>query len=742
MGDFNFIRSTQNRNLPGGDMNDIMVFNELISNIDLQELPLKGRTYTWSNMQSQPLLQQLDWFFTSPSWTVLYPNTMVTALSKCISDHTPYPSETTVPKTDIFRFENFWVELPGFIEVVKLFWDIPVRADSQGKIINGKFKNLRRGLKIWSKRLSNLNTLIGNSHEAIDFLDNIEEQRPLFIHEWNFRNIVKNHILKLLHYRNIFWKKRCTMRWVKFGDENTKFFHASATQRYRQNKISHLTLNDGTIITSHQEKAHAFLNFYKGRMGTSEGIQMAINLTELITPLAGLENLSNMPSRQELESIMKAMPIDKAPGPDGFNGMFMKKCWNIIAEDFYKLAREFFGLQSSIQNLNISFICLIPKKSSPETANDYRPISVQNMSIKFLSKILAERLQAVILDLHENQYGFIKQRTIQDCLAWTFEFLHQCHQSKKQIVILKIDFEKAFDSVEHSSILAVLKAKGFNETWLKWISDLLTTSSSAVLLNGIPGKNFKCQKGVKQGDPISPLLFVLTADLLQSMINKAHDMGILSKPIPRPDTKFPIIQYADDTLIIMKACQKEIFSLKGILQSFASSTGLRINFHKSCMIPINVPEEKTEILAGTFGCNIGSLPFTYLGLPVGTTRPKIIDFVPLIDRVERRLPAITMFLNQGQRLTMVNSVLSSLPTYYMCTLKIPKKVIEHIDRARRHCLWRKSNEVDARSLSLEAWDKVCKPKHRGGLGIINLEFQNCALLMKHLDKFYNKRGLP
>lgn len=160
------------------------------------------------------------------------------------------------------------------------------------------------------------------------------------------------------------------------------------------------------------------------------------------------------------------------------------------------------------------------------------------------------------------------------------------------------------------------------------------------------------------------------------------------------------------------------------------------------MIPINVPEEKTEILAGTFGCNIGSLPFTYLGLPVGTTRPKIIDFAPLIDRVERRLPAIIMFLNQGQRLTMVNSVLSSLPTYYMCTLKIPKKVIEHIDRARRHCLWRKSNEVDARSLSLAAWDKVCKPKHMGGLGIINLEFQNCALLMKHLDKFYNKRGLP
>ena len=96
------------------------------------------------------------------------------------------------------------------------------------------------------------------------------------------------------------------------------------------------------------------------------------------------------------------------------------------------------------------------------------------------------------------------------------------------------------------------------------------------------------------------------------------------------------------------------------------------------MVPINVDNHKMEVLPGTFGCNIGSMPFTYLGLPMGTNKQKIVDFAPLIDRIERRLPSTSVFLSHGQRLIMVNLVLSALPTYYMCTLKLPKKVIQHM----------------------------------------------------------------
>jgi hypothetical protein len=169
--------------------------------------------------------------------------------------------------------------------------------------------------------------------------------------------------------------------------------------------------------------------------------------------------------------------------------------------------------------------------------------------------------------------------------------------------VLKLDFEKAFDTVEHELILQVLSHRGFGPKWLGWVRAILQSGTSSVLLNGVPGKTFHYKRGVRQGDPLSPLLFVLAADLLQSIINKVRQQDLLQLPLTENcGQDFPIVQYADDTLLIMEACPRQLFFLRAILNYFATSTGLKVNYNKSSMYPVNVCPTKMEILARTLNC--------------------------------------------------------------------------------------------------------------------------------------------
>jgi hypothetical protein len=208
IGDFNFYRFLDNHNRPGANLNDMNTFNEVISYLGLVELPIKGRAFTWSNMQMEPLLEQIDWFFTSAAWTLKFPNMIVNPLARPTSDHVPcvISIATSIPKPQVFRFENHWIKMPGFMDTVKWIWNIHCHRDS-AKIISSKFKLLRKALENWSTSISVINKIISNCNEVILLLDGLEEQRSLHISEWNFRNIVKNCLHHLLLCRKEYWKK-------------------------------------------------------------------------------------------------------------------------------------------------------------------------------------------------------------------------------------------------------------------------------------------------------------------------------------------------------------------------------------------------------------------------------------------------------------------------------------------------------------------------------------------------------
>jgi len=225
------------------------------------------------------------------------------------------------------------LEHTDFFSVVEQSWSAPINVSDAAKIISAKFKNLRMAPKIWKRSLSNLKTKIANVKLVMGFFC-LVEFKDLSIVEWNFESILEKKLQTLLHHQRLYWKQRGTIKWVTLGDALTKFFHANATIKYRRNLITMLEDDTGSSIVHHQAKADLIWTAFKQRLGVSRFSGMNLDLDNFFQHDVETAALTQPFSTEEIDAVVKSLPSDKAPGPDGFNTDFIKKCLPIVKQDF------------------------------------------------------------------------------------------------------------------------------------------------------------------------------------------------------------------------------------------------------------------------------------------------------------------------------------------------------------------------------------------------------------------------
>lgn len=218
----------------------------------------------------------------------------------------------------------------------------------------------------------------------------------------------------------------------------------------------------------------------------------------------------------EIENAVKQLANNKASGPNGLPHEFFKIYWQSLKHNMQGIFEEFWRGTLDLSEINKANIIMISKKVNAAKVGDYRPISIINMILKLITKVLSNRLRVVLLDLISTQQtAFTRDRHIAENFLATREILQHVSESGKKAVFAKIDFAKAFDSIDWNFLTRVMEARGFPNRWVLWIQTILTTSKSRIVLNGEQTEYFNHRRGLRQGDPISPMLFIIAADVFQ-----------------------------------------------------------------------------------------------------------------------------------------------------------------------------------------------------------------------------------
>ncbi|CAH9089090.1 unnamed protein product [Cuscuta europaea] len=446
---------------------------------------------------------------------------------------------------------------------------------------------------------------------------------------------------------------------------------------------------------------------------------------------------------EEIKQAVWSLNKDGASGPDGYNGVFFRTCWDIVGMDVVRAVQDFFIGNHIPKAMACILIVLIPKGDKVSTFADFRPISLSNFISKVCTRVLASRLSAILPKLiSEEQAGFMTGRDISDHILVAQEMVNALDKKVRGTnLVVKLDMAKAFDRLSWVFLEAILFKFGFAGSFIKLILDHLKATHFSVLINGTPSGFFKPSRGVKQGDPLSPFLFTLASEafsrgfkaLIDSYAIKPFWIGQYGQPISH-------LCFADDILIFLNGEARSVQVFKRFLGLYQRASGQAINFNKSNFTCGKTSLARIRKLERLLEMNKINLPMRYLGAALHKGKNKIRFCSGIIQAFDKKLTSWKQkCLNMGGRAILIKYVLNTIPQHTLAVDILPKSVIKILERKMATFLWGSANNKN--KYHWINWQKVCLSNEEGGLGIRSIHDVQKALSLKLWWKWKCKSSL-
>lgn len=721
----------------------IDAFRNGLTDCDLTDLGYAGPIFTWSNQRTDVELVRcrLDRFCGDSSWCALAPQAHVQHLSHPGSDHVPVflnlrgsDSGSRGRRRKPWRFNGHWVRQSACEDVVRKEWNSIPASDCFDKLFEG-VEACQMGLRRWSSDGHN------NPRKKIEeILKNLQKLNlgPQTVESTAEAAGLRAELERVYSDEAIFWKQRSKTLWAREGDRNTSYFHSVATKRKENNSIKGLYNSFGVWCGEDQE-IEGIIHQYFGNLFQTTSPSDAI--IEEVVKHVSTKVTSEMNSKlalpftpDEVLSALAQMAPLKSPGPDGLPVIFFQKYWHIIGSNVLSCVLDFLNLHRMPSILNYTFIVLIPKVARPSRITEFRPISLCNVVYKLGAKALANRIKPCLSSIiSDTQSAFVPHRLITDNVLVAYElnhFIHSHTQGKRAYMALKLDVSKAYDRIEWKFLDRMLTKLGFDSSIVDLIMICVSTVSFSFLLNGSQFGALKPERGIRQGDPLSPYLFICCVEGFIKMVESAVESGRLKGIRITPSA--PCISqlcFADDTILFSQATTRDAEVIRSILDLYVAASGQIINLEKSTIIfSPNAQAETGDAIRQI-------LPFQevdkfdkYLGLPSRIGKSKTEVFSYLKERLWARVQGWQeKTLSMAGREILIKSVLQAIPTYVMSCFRLPRSILDEVEKIIRGFWWRGKKP---RGISWMAWAQLCRPKSEGGLGFRHMDSFNLALLTK------------